>query len=261
MMNNLVLTDLSIYGAEFTFNSGNPACLLIHGFGSGPILMRELGEYLYKRGHTVRGIRLPGHCKDTGGLSLEPDHSWDKKVESEYLNLKSQYNEVAVIGFSLGALLTLQLAMKYPIKKIILMGIPIFLVRKYLPIYGLIRICKNFTQKIRTWRKKCYMESEIYSGYLYHPVNTYFSFQALDEIVRLIETVKPNLKNIQSPTLILHSKKDGVAVPASAEYVREYLGSHEKHLVWLERSHHYIMCDNEKYTVFHTVSDFLHSTH
>ncbi|MGQ3684545.1 MAG: alpha/beta hydrolase [Candidatus Loosdrechtia sp.] len=258
-MIDTILTDLSLYGSEFTFEGGNPACLLIHGLGSGPVLMREIGEYLCKHGYTARGILLPGHCMDTGGLSLKPYHSWDQKVEAEYLHLKSQYHEVAVIGFSLGALLTLQLAMKYPIKKIILMSTPLFLVRKYLPVHSLIRICRNFSWKIRTWRKKYYMESEIYSGYLYHPINTYFSFEALYEIVMIIETVKSGLKNVQSPALILHSKNDGVAAPASAEYVREYLGSSEKYLVWLERSHHYILCNNGKHVVFNTIRNFLYN--
>lgn len=257
MVQNLILNDLSIYGAEFTLRNGNPACLLIHGLGSGPILMRELGEYLYKCGHTARGILLPGHCMNTGGLSLESQYNWIDKVESEYHKLTRKYKEVTVIGFSLGALLTLQLATKYPIKRMVLMGIPIFLVREYLPMSSLIKICKNFTQKVRTWRRKCYMESETYSGYLYHPVDTYYSLQAVDEILKIIEDVKPRLKEIKSSTLIMHSQKDGVAAPASAKYVLEHLGSVDKQLIWLNRSHHFMLSDGERNIIFDAIKNFL----
>ncbi|MCF6158285.1 MAG: alpha/beta fold hydrolase [wastewater metagenome] len=256
-MNNLVLNDLSVYGEEFTLVNGNPACLLIHGFGSGPILMREIGEYLHRDGHTARGFLLPGHCRNMGGIACGSHHSWFEKVESEYQQLSNKYKEVVVVGFSLGALLAMQLAIKYPIKKIILLSIPLFLVREYLPISFFIKIFKNFTPRIRTWRRKCYMESEIYSGYLYHPIDTYYSFQAIEDMITTIEIVKPGLKDITSSTLIIHSKRDGVADPLSAGYVLEHLGSPDKQLLWLEQSHHYILCDNEKHIVFDSIRNFL----
>ena len=35
--------------------------LLIHGFTGTPAELRELGEILHKRGHTVQGLLLSGH--------------------------------------------------------------------------------------------------------------------------------------------------------------------------------------------------------
>src|SRR5574340_974533 len=122
--------------------------------------------------------------------------------------------------------------MTYSITSIILMGIPMFLVREYLPINSLIRICKNFTKKVKTWRRRCYMESEIYSGYLYHPIDTYYSFKALDAIIKLIESLKPRLNDIKSSALVIHSKKDCIAAPSSARYVTKHLGSSDKQIVW-----------------------------
>ena len=114
MLDNSILEDLSVYSEEFTLGYGSTACLLIHGLGCGPIQMRELAEYLCKWGFTARGILLPGHCRNAGGLALNAHHAWREKVEYEYQQLKEEYENVVVIGFSLGALLTLQLAMKYP---------------------------------------------------------------------------------------------------------------------------------------------------
>lgn len=156
MQNNSVLNDLSLYGKEFTLGHGNVACLLIHGFCCGPIQMRELAESLCKWGFTARGILLPGHCKNRGGLALNSHNDWKEKVESEYHQLKTKYKEVVVIGFSLGALLTLQLAIKYPIERIVLMGTPMFMIREYLPIHSLIRVCNNFVKRIKALKRRCY---------------------------------------------------------------------------------------------------------
>src|SRR5574337_252777 len=114
-MNTIDFDKLSLFGKEFTVGHGNIACLLLHGFGCGPIQMRELGESLSKWGFTARGILLPGHCETNNSFTSVTFHDWRKKVEAEYLQLKNRYKEVVVIGFSLGALLTLQLAAHYPI--------------------------------------------------------------------------------------------------------------------------------------------------
>ncbi|NUO08457.1 MAG: alpha/beta fold hydrolase [Candidatus Brocadia sp.] len=252
-----MIDDLSLYREEFTLGHGNEACLLVHGLGCGPIQMRELAEDLCKWGFTSRGILLPGHCGDTEGLALSTLHDWKKKVEIEYDQLKKRHKEVVVIGFSLGALLTLQMALDHPIEKIILMGTPLFLIREYLPINTLIGVCKIFLKSVRTRKRRCYIESEMHTEYLYQPINSHYPLQTLHEIKQLIKVIKPPLKEIKSAALVIHSKKDLIAAPASARYVMKHLGSHNKRLVWLERSHHLIMFDVEKEVVFNAIKEFL----
>ncbi len=259
MLNNSILNDLSLYGEEFMLGHGKTACLLIHGFCCGPIQMRELAEHLCKWGFTAMGILLPGHCRNTGGLAVNSHHDWKEKVASEYQQLQIHYEQVVVIGFSLGALLTLQLALEHPIERIILMGTPMFMIREYPPTQSLIRLCKNFMKKIKAWKRRCYMESEGYTGYLHQPVDTYFSLQALSGIAEIIQTVDLRLKDVKSPTMVIHSKKDLIAAPASAKYVMKNLGSPHKRLVWLERSHHLMMYDKEKDVVFQAIKEFVTS--
>ncbi|MEP9410540.1 MAG: alpha/beta fold hydrolase [Candidatus Brocadia sp.] len=257
MQRNSILNDLSLYSREFILGHGDTACLLIHGFGCGPIQMRELGENLCRWGFTARGILLPGHCGNEGGLSPNVHYAWEKKVESEYCQLKTGYRNVVIIGFSLGALLTLQLAIKYQTERIILMGTPLFIIWEYLPIHSLIRICRNFIKKIKTWKRRCYMESEEYTGYLHQPVDNHFSIQALYGLTEIITAVNSRLMDVRSPALVIHSKKDLIAAPASAQYVMHHIGSVSKRLVWLEQSHHLMMFDDEKETVFRAIKEFV----
>ncbi|MCC6324811.1 MAG: alpha/beta fold hydrolase [Candidatus Brocadia sp.] len=257
MQKNEILSDLSRYREEFILGHSNTACLLIHGFGCGPIQMRELAEKLSQWGFTARGILLPGHCKNMGGYSSTAHHDWIAKVESEYHQLKRVYREVVVIGFSLGALLTLQLSIRYSPEKIILMGTPLYLLRKYLPVPLAIRICKNFMKKVKTRQRRCYMESEGYTGYLRQPVDTHFSIPALYGLTEIMNVVNTGLQEVRSPALVIHSKKDLLAAPASAQHVMRHLGSDYKRLVWLERSHHLVMYDKEKDRVFRAIKEFV----
>lgn len=257
MFGNPILSDLTKYREEFTLGHGHAACLLVHGLGCGPIQMRELAEDLREWGFTARGILLPGHCGDTDGLALSTLHDWMEKVEAEYLRLKAEYKEITVIGFSLGALLTLQLALHHPIEKIVLMGTPLFLIREYLPINVLIGVCKIFLKKVKTWKRRCYMASEAHTGYLHQPINSHYPLQTLHEIKQIIQAIKPRLKHIKSAALVVHSKKDMIAAPASAKYLIKHLGSADKRLVWLERSHHLVMYDDEKDVVFGAIKEFL----
>ena len=49
-------------GEPFFLPGGSTGCLLIHGFTASPQEMRRLGEHLAGEGHTVLGLRLPGHA-------------------------------------------------------------------------------------------------------------------------------------------------------------------------------------------------------
>jgi carboxylesterase len=258
MLDNSILEDLSIYSEEFTLGNGSTACLLIHGLGCGPIQMRELAECLCKWDFTARGILLPGHCgEDIENLELISGHDLREKVEYEYQQLKEEYENVVVIGFSLGALLTLQLAMKYPIEKIILMGTPVFILHECMPLNGLIDLFRIFVRRLKTIKKTCYMETDRYSGCLYQPIESYYSLQTISEINQMIETIKPRLKEVKSSALVIHSKRDLIAAPSSARYVVKHLSSAEKQLVWLERSHHLMMYDEEKDVIFQAIKEFV----
>ncbi len=252
-----ILDDLSKYKEEFTLGDGASACLLIHGLGCGPIQMRELAENLCSWGFTARGILLPGHCVDTSDIARSPLHEWEEKVASEYFQLKSKHHKVVVIGFSLGAVLALQLAIKYPVESIIVMGTPIYLIRRYLPINGLIRISKMFLEKVKTRPRTCYMKSKSYTGYLRLPIDTHYSLKTLHEIKQITKTIKLGLKDIKAPVLIIHSKSDRIAAPDSAKYVFQHIGAAYKRSVWLERSHHLVMYDEEKDVVFNAIKEFL----
>lgn len=249
--------DLSLYAEEFTVGRGQTSCLLIHGLGGGPIQMRELAETLAPLGITTRGILLPGHCASCEDLETVSGEDWYKKVEEEYLKLKGEHENVAVVGFSLGALLALKLAVNNPVKKVVVMGAPIFIIRRYLPVRGLIKLCGSFLRKIRVTTGNWPISTEVFSGFLRLPTYSHFPIASLLALTNLTDTIRCELHRIRSPILIIHSKRDSAASPSSANYISKYVGSDEKKLLWLKESHHLVMHDKEKETVFEVTREFL----
>ena len=68
-------------GAEpFFFAGGEEGVLLIHGYTGAPGEMRLLGEFLHRKGYTVLGVLLPGHCTTPKNLSKYTFDDWYAEV-------------------------------------------------------------------------------------------------------------------------------------------------------------------------------------
>jgi carboxylesterase len=99
--------------APFELGQGEDACLLVHGFTGSPWEMRPLGEALAARGLFVTAPLLPGHGSTPEAL-LDVDHrDWERAVSQALLSLRG-HRHVFVAGLSMGALLCLRLAARYP---------------------------------------------------------------------------------------------------------------------------------------------------
>lgn len=252
-----VIEDLSLYGKEFTLQGGSKACLLIHGLGCGPIQMRELAEGLAQQGFTARGILLPGHCSTLRAFEEASWRDWEEKVEGEYLALRKDYKNISVVGFSVGGLLALRLGAKYPLDRLVSLGAPMFVIREYFPFKKLLCVTEKLFSKIKTVRKKWFIDMGGVSGFLRFPTVSHYPIATIKTLGELIRTTKRDLERIKSPLLVVHSRKDLVAAPFSAFYITHFAGSQEKKLVWLNRSDHVMMFDNEKAFLFDAVKEFL----
>ena len=99
--------------APFELGSGQTACLLLHGFTGSPWEMRPLGEYLAERGYRVKAPRLPGHGETAEAMEHVTYHDWEKTAAESLLSLAGG-GPLFVAGLSMGALLALRLAARYP---------------------------------------------------------------------------------------------------------------------------------------------------
>lgn len=108
-------------------------------------------------------------------------------------------------------------------------------------------------------RQKCnkdngaYVPSAASKGYPIFPLRT------LTEIDRLITRVRPRLRWVTAPTLILQAREDDMTSPRNASIVRDEVASSEKRLVLLDDCYHVITADKQKRVVVSHLIDFFAS--
>ena len=99
---------LDVFGgaehAPFLLNGGEPAALLVHGFGGTPAEMRGLAEALNRAGWTAQVILLPGFGADMPSLLRRRHEEWTGAVVTAAGQLqRGGHSPVMLVGYSMGA--------------------------------------------------------------------------------------------------------------------------------------------------------------
>src|SRR5690625_2164050 len=95
----------------FTFEAGNRAVLLLHGFTGHSADVRMLGRYLEKKGYTTHAPIYRGHGQEPEALLHSSPDEWWEDILTAYNHLKNLgYNEIAVDGLLMGGVLILILS-------------------------------------------------------------------------------------------------------------------------------------------------------
>jgi carboxylesterase len=236
------LNDLA---EDFYKSGGSEACLLIHGFTGSPAHMRYLAQSLNDEGYVVRGVRLPGHGTSLEEMETTDSDDWLTKVEEEYLSLKEKKDQVYVLGLSMGGVLSLLLAEKYDVDKIVPIAAPVKIQNKLAYLTPVLKYFKRFDRWPGT------AEDDYDIGYSGMPV------KSVPELLKLMRQAKQDLKQIDCPTLIVQSWGDETVEPISAEIIHDTISSNRKEILWLEESGHVCTVGPEKDKIHRQVIQFL----
>ncbi|AGB40735.1 esterase/lipase [Halobacteroides halobius DSM 5150] len=231
----------------FFWEAGNKACLIIHGFTGTPAHMRQLGEFLYQKGdYTVSGILLPGHGTSMEDMEESTWRDWLQAAREEYERLDQAYDQVYVMGLSMGGALTLLLAEEYNVDKIIPIAAPIKIFDKKAYLAPILKYFKRFEH----WEES--EEKDKYDiGYLGMPV------KSIQDLLKLMRLAKQDLGQIDSPALIVQSYQDETVKPISAKLIYDGIMSLDKEIMWLERSGHVCTLGPEKDQIHKKILNFL----
>lgn len=250
-------------GNRFFKKKSNKAFLLVHGLTSSTQEMEELSSHLYSRNYTVLATLLKGHNTTPSDLKDTEWGDWYSSVEEDLNFLSTQCNKIFVVGLSIGATLSMHLTAKKRlsnIKGLILLSPAIFYVNPFAKLTPLVKYIKKY--KVKNYsnyypeRKQAYYDiadEKALQGriaYKKAPISSIAS--ALD----LINIVKKEIKDIQVPTLIIHSLKDHTIKVQSSRYIYDNLNLKEKRLVFVKKSGHVLTVDFDKKKIFKEIFDF-----
>ena len=235
----------------FREGTKDEAVLLIHGFTATPSQMRPLADVLSAEGYAVRGILLPGHGLTLAAMERSNWEQWLSGAEEALKELLAKYGRVDVVGHSMGGLITLKLASRYPVNRIATLSAPIKVKSPLVRATPILR----FFRRYQPWNPEPMMAGEIREpfseGYPGFPVKSAWELEKLRR-----DTVK-RLSAVKSPVLIVQPGMDSTVDPASPYLIYDHVSSVYRELLLLEHSRHNALLGPEREHLFTDVARFL----
>lgn len=249
------------YAKPFFFEGNKKIiCLLIHGFTGSPSEMKLLGKYLCSKGYGVSIPLLSGHGTTAEDMLLTSWSDWYDSVEREYMRLVNRYPESKIIpiGLSMGGTLVLHLAYSHCLSGIVTLCPGLYLHSKKAYLAPLLQYFKKFEYKNITSNTKVIRDDD-------NGINNQFFYdktpiKSVSSQLSMIRKVRKEIASINTPFLIIQSKKDRTVDPEGATKIYDTIGSQTKKLIWLEESGHIITLGSERNLVFEEIFNFLKET-
>lgn len=234
---------------SFTLEGDRRAVLLLHGFTGSTKDVKKLGEYLNKRGYTCHAPMYRGHGVSPEEILKYGAKYWWEDVTKGYHHLKELgYEEIAVVGISLGGVFTLKVGAEFPVKGVVSMCAPIKRRSKdglFERLYNYAKVYKQFEGKEPEQIEKELEELKSLPQ------------DAIIEVQKMIEHTSDEIEEIHAPTLVLQGKLDDALYQESAPYIYETVETDEKEIIWYQNSGHIITLGKERDKVFEDTLNFL----
>lgn len=247
-----------------TFHAGGRiGFLLIHGLGGTPVEMRFVAQGLARAGYTVHCCQLAGHCGTVEELRNSTPEQWYASVEAGHDRLSEHCDVVIAGGLSMGAILAAQLAQNRPdnIQGLAFYAPTLWLNGWSMPWHSrVLRYIRPtpFNIKMTLPEHEPYgLKDERIRAMVVHSMQNKDSSEAgvfctpvrcFSHFNALCDVVKPRLKDIKVPSLILHPREDDLADIDNAFYLQRHLGGRVE-MVVLEDSYHIITLDKQRQLV------------
>lgn len=246
-----------IKGAAPVYLSGSRkhAVLCVHGYIGSPTDFETLPEKLCAAGYTVSVPLLPGHGTCPRDFASVTADELEAFVCAEYDRLCEQYEEVTVIGFSMGAALVTLLAAKRPLRRVIMLA-PYYAITnawKYvLPVAWYVKFLSGiipFMYRPRVF-KQLNDRSRV-EGIIDYD---FISLKGTQAAMRISALARRAAAHLPQATLIIHSRGDQATDFKTAESIAAQRGFCFRAL---EKSNHMLLWDYEREEAVREVFDFL----
>lgn len=255
---------------SYRVQGGRTGVLLIHGLCGAPVEMRSVANGFAREGYTVYCPTLAGHCSTPEDAASKTWADWYRSVDEALTELRKTCDTVLVGGLSTGALLSLKLAADRPqdVQGTLLLAPTLWINGWNIPWYAkLFNLIRNRTlasfikfpdlhphgikcSRVRDFFAKALMSGDTQNIGLASTPGT-----LVLEHRRLVEAVRPLLKKITQPTLIVHSREDDLAALDNAMYLQTNLGGMVDTAV-LDDCYHNVTLDRQRHVVVERTTSF-----
>jgi len=210
-----------------------------------------MGDHLKQQGHTVLGIRLAGHATTWQDLARTRWWDWLASVEDGLNLLKGCTEEQYLMGLSLGGVLSLLAATRYPVRGVVAMSTPFGLPND--PRIHIMNILTMLRPKMKKG-EDVFFNKEAKATHVALP---FTPSRAMMEVVKAIKELQRVLPDVKVPALLIQSRLDSVVPVGSLDGIYENIGSTDKTSLWVENSGHVITEEPDRQQVFEATTNFI----
>ena len=235
--------------SPFSYDRGEIACLLLHGFTGSPSDMIPLGKFLSEHDYTVRCPLLPGHGTSPRDLNQCSWRDWYDAAVEEWNHLKQDHPKVFMIGLSMGGSLALYLAAHHSVDGVITLASGVKMADWRLPALPFVRFFIRSVKK--THNSYARGPDRQRFAYEYNPT------QATYELMLFYQHLKNDLPEVSAPLLLIHSKNDIIMGFKNTEIIVSCVRSKTKKVVPLEKAGHIITLSDDQPSIHREVLDFI----
>lgn len=255
---------------SLTVWAGSPGVLLIHGFGGDPAEVRPLAAAFIREGYSVHAPLLPGHGALPDELAGVRWQQWAETVAQGFARLRQHCSEVVVVGFSMGALLSLLLAAHLPVARLVtlapaltlrgqllvnLSSIARYAISWYYPFAGADFNDPMLRALVRHHAPDADLDDPVVCEQLRRTVRV--PLAAIHQLTLLQRYARHVLPRVTAPTLVVQGRDDATVDPRSAEQVVRHVGAADCRLVWMEGYGHQLLLGEGGERVAHTIIAWL----
>ena len=215
---------------SIVYEKGNrKAVLFLHGFPASPVLYENAAKMFSEEGYDVFAPLIPTFASDMEKFTETNFTEWYDFIAKKYEELERKYEEVYVIGVSMGGSMTLKIAEDYRPSGIAVIAAPVtynsflrdgiisdwhFYIARFLGLFT-----KSIGAKAVTGRPESHDGDENWIGY-----DGAFIHQSISFIYNL-KTIRKNLRKVVSPAILIHDKGDRTVPFKNQEIIRKGISS------------------------------------
>lgn len=232
-------------------------CLILHGLTSSLDCVNGLVPYMERNGIPYRMPVLRGHMTRPEDLVGVTWRDWYTDALAALLDLCQEVDKAVVVGLSMGGVIALHLGIERTDK-----------VDSVVTVAAALRLANPlahgnalaFLQPVVKRLVKYIPMIPDYADPSLARYNTNYTRCPTDAALSLMDygvIIEKRLPELRVPILILQAKRDPVVKPAVAQLIYDRVSSHDKRLLWFEKSKHEMMRDVEREDVFRAIEAFV----
>lgn len=200
-------------------------------------------------------VTLPGHEADIKSFLKTNRKDWQRCVAALLEQLRQEYDDIILVGHSMGGLLSINAAISCPdhIKAIVAIALPLRIKITY---RGL-KIRSRMVSKPNANEGKDVSAARAHNGVSGITMrNAILLLPNLNELLILMRHTRRSIPALTVPLVVINSRNDEIVSARSIDAVKKSLPS--ARVIALERSSHFWISDEDTACIVDTINELLH---